>query len=175
MRISSKRTKTLGSTLLPLLCMVALAGCQQAVDTRWARQGDSPDAWQPALTDIPVDIHNQGLSSDQLQAYLATHGHAKGSWQKAHLELYVGGSEVPTSASYCTPHPVLRAVSSHGEGILIAGALCDGDRLVATEQTSMPDDAMASINFDKALDTFKAGLVDGLAKDPYQAPAQYEY
>lgn len=165
-----------GRKLLSLLALlpILLAGCESTVNARWANQSDSPDVWQAAMADIPLNIHNAGIAAQGPKGYLATQHVAERLQDQTRLELYIGGNGLPSNQTYCTARPALQPVKSGHGDILMAGALCSGDRLVATEHIYVAMNDISTGKFAQTLEKFKKRLVAGLAEVPY-CPNQIDY
>lgn len=173
--------------LLLALPLVALAGCNATVNTRWAETQDSAEAWQDTMTHIPIDVHGTipGESADQT-VNRVTDGTTMASFDAAHrgqapleqsrrIELYVDADTLPRSDSYCAVAPMLESINDQRDAAQVVGALCDGPRLVATEVVHLDSRDFPVAQMPQALEKFKSKLLDGLAADPRQIPSQYEY
>ncbi len=173
--------------LLLALPLVALAGCNATVNTRWAESQDSAEAWQTTMTHIPIDVHGAipGESVDQtvnrvtdgttMAAFDGAHSGQTPLEQAPRIELYVDADKLPQTESYCAVTPTLESVNGKKDAAQVVGALCDGPRLVATEVVHLDSRDLPVAEVSQAVAKFKSRLLDGLASDPRQVPGQYEY
>jgi hypothetical protein len=165
-----------------LVLPVALAACQTTVNTRWASNQDSAEAWQTTMTTIPIDVHGAIPGDTTVQtATLVNGGTTMAAFDAAHagqaslersrrIELYVDTDKLPASNSYCAAEPSLESVQNAKGGAEVVGALCDGPRLVATEVVHLDSRNADIARVPQGIDMFKSKLLDGLVAATNQTP-----
>jgi hypothetical protein len=172
--------------LIALPLLIGLAGCE-TLHARWAKRSDSPDAWSSRMATLPIHVHAQesGVDPGQIVARIPN-GTTVGQYATAHptspeltavrrLEMYVGGVHVPTFATYCAQQPVMRTINNPGSDVMLAAAICDGPRLVATVRESAASDELDAANMPHTVERVKGRLIFALSRSPSQIPTEDKY
>ena len=149
---------------------IFLAGCQGTMHSRWAQEKDSDYYWSGAMQNVPINVHGTVPGTDGANTlariedgttddrYARSHdGTALRSAQR--IELYVGGTELPVNATYCSVAPTMRTVNSPPEQVMMGAALCDGPRLVVTTREPFAPEALTSSTLPGAIKAIKARLM----------------
>lgn len=160
------------SRWLLLAPLFMLAACQGTLNTRGATRQDTDQRWQPLMATMPIEVHGQApaLQAAALTAaiphgvrrrdYAATHRQPIEA--SRHIVLYVGGDRLPTSASYCQIAPVMVDAPVTQGRVMLAGALCDGGRLVVAARRELPASKLTATAMPRTIERFKSFILYGL-------------
>lgn len=169
---------------VPMVLM--LAGCQGTIHTRWVEQSDSYDYWSPRMAALPIDVHGAFPGATHVETverialgttandYAARHPTALGLEAQPRIVLYVGGDQLPTDASYCSAHPVMRTADESRNDIMIASALCDGPRLVVRSRREVAADRVSTTWISSTMSSVKSHLLYGLTVSQAQQPTEQD-
>lgn len=169
------------TTLVLIAAAVAVTGCTSTVHARWAKSQDSVGYWSPRLATLPINVHGSVPGSEAAEtlarmpkgtndANYARKGETSALGSVARLELYVGGNTHPVDATYCDKTPTMRTVDIPAGKIMLAVAICDGPRLVATAREEFSPDQVSTSTMSHAVENMKAWLLYGISRSPSQVP-----
>jgi hypothetical protein len=173
--------RVFGTILVLIAAAVAMTGCTSTVHARWAKRQDSVGYWAAKLATLPIDVHGNVPNSDYAEtlaripngtndAIYARKGETSALGSVARLELYVGGNTHPVDATYCDKTPTMRVVDIPAGKIMLAVAICDGPRLVATAREEFAPDEVSTSTMSHTVETMKAWLLYALSRSPSQVP-----
>jgi hypothetical protein len=162
---------------------VAVTGCTSTVHARWAKRRDSVDYWSPKLALVPINVHGTVPGSDYAETLAripngtdddiyTQRGETSALRSVPRLELYVGGNVLPVNVTYCDETPTMRSVDIPAGKVMLAVAICDGPRLVATAREEFSPDDVSIRTMSHAVETMKAWLLYALSRSPSQVPAK---
>lgn len=167
-----------------LLLFPCLTGCSEVLQTDWVKPSDTADVWQPKMSGLAMDVHNQasgldvaGLTSSVANAAIWNEGE-QGAMPTArvHMQrvvLYIGGDEVPTPDSFCTENPRLHSVRQTRNGIMMAAALCDGTRIVDTYRRTYSLEKIRGDGLAKIVEAMRDKLYWGMVIQPAVSDPNY--
>ena len=169
-------------TILVLIAAaVAVTGCTETIHARWAKRRDSVDYWSPKLATLPINVHGTVPGSEYAETlaripngtnddtYTQT-GATSSLRSIPRLELYVGGNTLPVNVTYCDKTPTMRSVDIPAGKVMLAVAICDGPRLVATAREEFSPDEVSTNTMSHAVETMKAWLLYAISRSLSQVP-----
>jgi hypothetical protein len=170
-----------GTILVLIAAAVAVTGCTETIHARWAKRRDSVDYWSPKLATIPINVHGTAPDSDYAETVaripngtndeIYTRGGATSALRSVpRLELYVGGNMLPVNVTYCDKTPTMRSVDIPAGKVMLAVAICDGPRLVATAREEFSPDEVATHTMSHAVENMKAWLLYAISRSLSQVP-----
>ena len=173
--------RVFGTILVLIAAAVAVSGCTSTVHARWAKRQDSVGYWSPKLAMLPINVHGTVPGSEAAETLAripngtngdiyARKGETSALGSVARLELYVGGNTHPVDATYCDKTPTMRTVDIPAGRIMLAVAICDGPRLVATAREEFSPDEVSTSTMSHAVENMKAWLLYALSRSPSQVP-----
>jgi hypothetical protein len=173
--------RAVGMILVLIATVIAMTSCTSTVHARWARRQDSVDYWSPKLATIPINVHGNVPDSDAAQtlaripngtndAIYERSGATPTLRSTPRLELYVGGNTLPVNVTYCDKIPTLRSVEIPKDKVMLAVAICDGARLVATAREEFSPDQVSARTISHAVENMKAWLLYAISRSPSQVP-----
>jgi hypothetical protein len=173
--------RVFGTILVLIAAVVSVTGCLPTVHARWAKQRDSVDYWSPKLAAIPINVHGTAPDSDYAETLaripngtnddIYTHkGETSSLRSVPRLELYVGGNMLPVNVTYCDRTPTMRSVDIPAGKVMLAVAICDGPRLVATAREEFSPDQVSTSTMSHAVETMKAWLLYAISRSLSQVP-----
>ena len=173
--------RVFGTILVLIAAAAAVTGCTSTVHARWAKRQDSVSYWSPKLATLPINVHGTVPGSEAAEtlaripngtndAIYARKGETSALGSVARLELYVGGNTHPVDATYCDKTPTMRSVDIPAGKIMLAIAICDGPRLVATAREEFSPDQVSTRTMSHAVENMKAWLLYALSRSPSQVP-----
>lgn len=152
---SIRRKFSVSAARLLVLSMAASVGvshAQQPTDY----QGDA----------VRIELHNQvpTITNQSILEANASRTSAPGNGEinanTTRIVLYVGGNERPFKGTYCGENPVLKTINNIRAGdVLIASALCKGNRELGVADTGVPLTALDPSELPKTLKSIKSNLV----------------
>jgi hypothetical protein len=173
--------RVLGTIPVLIAAVVAVTGCTETVHARWAKRQDSVDYWSPKLATLPINVHGTVPGSDYAETLaripngtndeIYTRGGATSALRSVpRLELYVGGNTLPVNVTYCEKTPTMRSVDIPAGKVMLAVAICDGPRLVATAREEYSPDEVATHTMSHAVENMKAWLLYAISRSLSQVP-----
>lgn len=164
-----------------IAAVVSVTGCEATVHSRWAKRRDSVDYWSPKLATIPINVHGTVPDSDYAETlaripngtndYIYTQkGETTALRSTPRLELYVGGNMLPVNATYCDKTPTMRSVDVPANKVMLAVALCDGARLVATARDEFSPDEVETNTMSHSVERMKGWLLFAISRSLSQVP-----
>ena len=173
--------RVFATTLVLIAAGVAVTGCTQTVHARWAKRQDSVDYWSPKLATLPINVHGTVPDSDYAETLAripngtndeiyARAGATSALRSVPRLELYVGGNRLPVNVTYCDKTPTMRSVNIPAGKVMLAVAICDGPRLVATAWEEYSPDEVATHTMSHAVENMKAWLLYAISRSLSQVP-----
>jgi hypothetical protein len=133
------------------------------------------------LATIPINVHGTVPGSDSAETLaripnatnddIYSRGGASSNLRSIpRLELYVGGNTLPVNATYCDKTPTMRSVDIPTGKVMLAVAICDGSRLVATAREEFSPDEVATHTMSHAVENMKAWLLYAISRSLSQVP-----
>ena len=173
--------RVFGTISVLIAAVVSVTGCEATFHSRWAKQRDSVDYWSEKLATIPINVHGTVPDSDYAQTLAripngtnddiyAQRGETSALRSTPRLELYVGGNMLPVNVTYCDKTPTLRSVDIPQGKIMLAVAICDGPRLVATAREEFSPDQVSNSTMSHAVENMKAWLLYAISRSLSQVP-----
>jgi hypothetical protein len=173
--------RVFGTVFVLIAAVVAVTGCTSTLHARWAKRRDSADYWSPKLATIPINVHGTAPDSDYAETVaripngtsdeIYTRGGATSALRSVpRLELYVGGNMLPVNVTYCDKTPTMRSVDIPAGKVMLAVAICDGPRLVATAREEFSPDEVATHTMSHAVENMKAWLLYAISRSLSQVP-----
>jgi hypothetical protein len=173
--------RVFGTILVLIVAAFAVTGCETTVHARWAKRQDSVDYWSPKLTTLPINVHGTVPGSEHAETLAripngtnddiyAQTGATSALKSIPRLELYVGGNTLPVNATYCDKTPTMRSVDIPAGKIMLAVAICDGSRLVATAREEFSPDQVSNSTMSHAVENMKAWLLYAISRSLSQVP-----
>jgi hypothetical protein len=170
-----------GTILVLIAAVVAVTGCGATVHARWAKRRDSVDYWSPKLATLPINVHGTVPGSEYAETLAripnstnddiyTRGGETPALSSMPRLELYVGGNRLPVNVTYCDKTPTMRSVDIPAGKVMLAVAICDGPRLVATAREEFSPDEVSTNTMSHAVETMKAWLLYAISRSLSQVP-----
>jgi hypothetical protein len=174
--------RVFGTIMALIATAAAVSGCEATVHSRWAKQRDSVYYWSPKLATIPINVHGTVPDSDYAETLAripngtnddiyTQRGETSALRSVPRLELYVGGNMLPVNVTYCDKTPTMRSVDIPAGKVMLAVAICDGPRLVATAREEFSPDDVSTKTMSHAIETMKAWLLFAISRSLSRVPS----